>query len=111
MCTTESDMAEVDPASEEPKVVGGGGGGESTTKKAEKGQAKSAPVSFDREDDKWTGGDDGGGRSSRGKVLKQSSLDVEFMARERLQANVEMRKKIQKQHSLPAEPQRSVGHE
>ena len=93
-------------ASADPKVVSGGG--ESTTKKAEKGQAKSAPVSFDREDDKWMGGG-GGGRSGRGKVLKQSSLDVEFMARERLQANVEMRKKIQKQHSLPAEPQRSVG--
>ena len=44
----------------------------------EKEKVKSAPVSFDREDnDKW---------SVRGKVLKQSSLDVEFMAdRERLQ--------------------------
>ena len=51
-------------------------------KKVEKEKVKSAPVSFDRDDvDKWMGGDRG-----RGKVLKQSSLDVEFMAdRERLQ--------------------------
>ena len=53
------------------------------SKKVEKEKVKSAPVSFDREDnDKWSGG--------RGKkMLKQSSLDVEFMAdRERLQVRV-----------------------
>ena len=53
-------------------------------KKVEKEKVKSAPVSFDRDDvDRWMGG----GERGRGKVLKQSSLDVEFMAdRERLQA-------------------------
>ena len=58
---------------------GGGDGGENDGfKKVEKEKVKSAPVSFDREDnDKW---------NVRGKMLKQSSLDVEFMAdRERLQ--------------------------
>ena len=69
---------EVDPPLGAPKDNIGEG-----FKKAEKEKVKSAPVSFDRDDvDKWMGGDRGG----RGKVLKQSSLDVEFMAdRERLQ--------------------------
>ena len=56
-------------------------------KKVEKEKVKSAPVSFDRDDvDRWMGGSGKG--SGRGKVLKQSSLDVEFMAdRERLQVH------------------------
>ena len=71
---------EADPGAQKDGGGGGGGGGGESGgfKKVEKEKVKSAPVSFDREDnDKW---------SVRGKVLKQSSLDVEFMAdRERLQ--------------------------
>lgn len=37
-------------------------------------------------------------------VKKQASLNDELLSRERFQANVEMRKRIQKQHSLPSEP-------
>ena len=61
-------------------------------KKVDKEKVKSAPVSFERADSfKWSGG--------RGKVLKQSSLDVEFMAdRERLQ--VEQRVVHQVAHYL-----------
>ncbi|TRY73081.1 hypothetical protein TCAL_12909 [Tigriopus californicus] len=37
-------------------------------------------------------------------VKKQASLNDELLSRERYQANVEMRRRIQKQHSLPSEP-------
>ena len=75
----EDTQSEVEGKSEdgpgEQKVKSDGDG----FKKVEKEKVKSAPVSFERADSfKWSGG--------RGKVLKQSSLDVEFMAdRERLQ--------------------------
>ena len=68
--------SEADPEAQKDESVG--------FKKVEKEKVKSAPVSFERADSfKWSGG--------RGKVLKQSSLDVEFMAdRERLQVGHRM---------------------
>ena len=44
-------------------------------------------------------------------MQKQSSLSEELMSRDRLSANVEMRKRITKQHSLPeteANPKKSL---
>ena len=44
-------------------------------------------------------------------MQKQSSLNEELMSRDRLSANVEMRKRITKQHSLPetdVNPKKSI---
>jgi hypothetical protein len=82
-CTDQEPKVENESREEKPKIEDGTDAREEAEKGTKKGEIK-----------------DESAKSK--KMVKQSSLDVEFMSRDRVQANVEMRKKIQRQYSLPS---------